>query len=252
MKRCWLSVWGLGIVLAAGCAGGDGEGEVALTALMSEDAFETSSVNDRVSWSMAASPREFSFPADHAAHTDFRIEWWYYTGHLLADNGRRFGYQLTFFRTGLHREPQNPSAWVVRDLYSAHFAVADLNEEQHVFFHRINRAGVGLAGATTENYSVWNGDWRASIQDNQHRLVASDSGVVIDLQLRPMKEPVSHGQQGLSRKGSTLGYTSYYHSLSRIDTTGTLTTNGETFIVTGESWMDHEFSSSVLEAGQKG
>ena len=40
----------------------------------------------------------FSFPYDNGAHPDFRIEWWYVTGHLFDPAGRRFGFQATFFR----------------------------------------------------------------------------------------------------------------------------------------------------------
>ena len=112
-------------------------------------------------WTAALSPREFTFPSDHGAHEDYRIEWWYYTGNLEAKDGRRLGYQLTFFRTGLHKQPTNPSRWAVRDLYTAHFAVSDIDSAEHHCFQRNNRKGIGQAGARTGHYEVWNGDWRA-------------------------------------------------------------------------------------------
>ena len=31
----------------------------------------------------------FQFPADHGAHPDFRIEWWYLTANLEDDQGQR-------------------------------------------------------------------------------------------------------------------------------------------------------------------
>ncbi len=43
----------------------------------------------------------WAFPRDHGAHPDFKTEWWYYSGHLKAADGRAFGYQLTFFRAAL-------------------------------------------------------------------------------------------------------------------------------------------------------
>ena len=98
-------------------------------------------------WTAVLSPRQFAFPSDHGAHEDYRIEWWYYTGNLEAEDGRRFGYQLTFFRTGLHKQPANPSRWAVRDLYTAHFAVSDIGNKQHHCFQRISRQGIGQAGA---------------------------------------------------------------------------------------------------------
>ncbi len=43
-------------------------------------------------------PCNFNFPRDHASHPDYRIEWWYYTGNMHAEDGARFGIELTFFR----------------------------------------------------------------------------------------------------------------------------------------------------------
>ena len=45
--------------------------------------------------------RPLSFPEDHGPHPDFRTEWWYYTGHLETESGKRYGYQVTFFRFGV-------------------------------------------------------------------------------------------------------------------------------------------------------
>ena len=53
------------------------------------------------SYQLALPGRTLSFPADHYSHPDFKTEWWYYTGHLQTESGRRFGYQVTFFRFGM-------------------------------------------------------------------------------------------------------------------------------------------------------
>ncbi|RMD75301.1 MAG: carotenoid 1,2-hydratase, partial [Chloroflexi bacterium] len=69
-------------------------------------------------------PRPFVFPADHGPHPTFQTEWWYYTGNLTAENGRRFGFQLTFFRRALSPYPPvRESAWATNEIYMAHFAV---------------------------------------------------------------------------------------------------------------------------------
>src|SRR3990170_8574231 len=52
-------------------------------------------------YQLALPGRKLSFPADHYSHPDFKTEWWYYTGHLETESGRRFGYQVTFFRFGV-------------------------------------------------------------------------------------------------------------------------------------------------------
>ncbi len=67
----------------------------------------------------------YEFPRDHFNHPDFQTEWWYYTGNLKSADGRRFGFELTFFRQAISRDPARNSAWDVRDLYLAHLALSD-------------------------------------------------------------------------------------------------------------------------------
>ncbi|NLX96449.1 MAG: carotenoid 1,2-hydratase [Rhodopirellula sp.] len=203
-------------------------------------------------WKSAVEPHPFRFPEDHAAHENYRIEWWYYTGNLETRDGRRFGYQLTFFRTGVVREPENPSRWTIRDLYTAHFAVSDIDRRQFHFFERVNRRGIGWAGAETDTYHVWNGDWKVRLEGNSHHLVAEQDQCRIALTLSPTKPPVLHGEAGLSQKGPSTGNASHYYSQTRMQTTGLLTVGGREFPVHGTSWMDHEFSTSFLEEGQQG
>ena len=74
-------------------------------------------------WKQASRDYVVRLPADHVSHPAYRIEWWYYTGNLQTDRGRRFGYQITFFRIGVDPSPANPSTWSVRDLLMAHIAV---------------------------------------------------------------------------------------------------------------------------------
>ena len=207
-------------------------------------------------WLFANRAYELSFPRDHAAHPDHRIEWWYYTGNLRNAEGRRFGYQLTFFRIGVDPQPVNPSRWAVRDLYMAHLAITDVDGGVHRVAERLNRAGVGWAGARTDVLDVWNEEWRASLQGTTHRLHAVDSHeagrLSIDLRLDGATTPVLHGDRGFSQKGAVAGNASHYYSFTRLETRGRIEIDGEAFEVTGASWMDHEFGSSFLESSQAG
>lgn len=205
-------------------------------------------------WRSADPGYTLTFPRDHAAHPDYRIEWWYYTGNLEATGGRRFGYQVTFFRAGVDRRPANPSRWAVRDLYMAHLAVTDVARGEHHVAERLNRAGVGWAGADPETLHVWNDGWSLTVEEGAHRLVAaSDDGrLAVDLRLEPAAPPVLHGDGGYSRKGDEPGNASHYYSLTRLPTTGRLTVGGRSFDVAGASWMDHEFGTSFLEPAQAG
>jgi predicted secreted hydrolase len=194
----------------------------------------------------------FSFPRDHYAHDDFRTEWWYYTGHLRTKSGERYGYQVTFFRSGLAEARSSQSRWAAKNLYLAHFAVSDIPRKEFRYFERLNRAAMGQAGASETEFRVWVGDWEASGADTRQRLRAKDGGFAVDLNLASLKPPVVHGENGVSRKGEGRGHASHYYSLTRLKTDGTLTVRGKTMEVTGLSWMDHEFGSTELNPDQVG
>lgn len=207
---------------------------------------------DKQAWREAGPGYRFSFPRDHASHPEYGLEWWYYTGNLRAADGRRFGYQLTFFRVGITPEQMNPSRWAVRDLYMAHFAISDIGRESFHAFERLNRAGVGWSGADAGVYRVWNEGWEVSLEGDVHMLRARDGDYQLDLSLKPAKPPVIHGASGVSQKGASEGNASHYYSLTRMETSGEIIVGGEAFEVSGLSWMDHEFGTSFLEQEQVG
>lgn len=194
---------------------------------------------------------QYRFPQDHGSHDAFRTEWWYYTGHLTARNGRRFGFQLTFFRRGVQPEQitTQPSRWTIRHVYLAHFALADLDNGRFAMAEKISRAGLGKAGADAGRLRVWIDRWsveRLAGDLDRHRLRAATDEFAVDLTLTSLKPPVVHGTDGVSRKGDRRGQASHYYSLTRLATEGSVTVRGEQLAVTGTSWMDHEFGSADL------
>ena len=204
-------------------------------------------------WREAAAGYRFEFPRDHASHPEFKIEWWYYTGNVQTSAGRRFGYQVTFFRVGVDSAPVNPSAWAVRDLFMAHLAVSDPAGNRYRFDEKLTRGGPGLSGAATDAYKVWNEDWTAGLDAQGRHVIAAKSGQAgVELVLAEGKGPVVNGLNGISQKGAQAGNASHYYSLTRMPTRGAITVDGERFEVTGDSWMDHEFGTSFLEREQQG
>jgi predicted secreted hydrolase len=212
--------------------------------------------SDNRGYTRALEPRAFSFPQDHGPHPEFRTEWWYYTGNLATAEGRRFGFQLTFFRSALAPEmPERGSTWATRQAWLAHFALSDIDGERFHAFERWSRGAVGLAGVQAAPFRVWVEDWSAEADGGPvfpMRLRAAQSEVALDLRLDPGKPPVLQGEKGLSRKSSEPGNASYYYSLSRMPARGTVRVGTETFTVTGAAWMDREWSTSSLGAGQIG
>jgi predicted secreted hydrolase len=204
----------------------------------------------------ALKPRQFSFPADHGAHDSYRTEWWYFTGNLENPEGRKFGYELTFFRFALSAKPHSSrSAWRNNQLYMAHLTLTDVKENRFYTNERLSRAGNELAGAADNKYRVWLYDWSATAEgkaDFPLRLRAKSNGFAIDLLLNTQKSPVLQGEQGLSQKSAEPGNASYYYSYTRLPTQGTLTIGGINHPVTGNSWMDREWSTSSLSKEQSG
>jgi predicted secreted hydrolase len=197
--------------------------------------------------------RIWSFPRDHGAHPDYKTEWWYYVGHLKAASGESFGYQLTFFRVALRKpDPQARSAWSLHTVYFAHLALTDAGRRTFSFREKSGREALGLSGAAAGTLKVWIDDWRAELEGEEFHLLAKDGGLGLDLALKPLKPPALHGQGGYSRKSAKSDAASYYYSLPRLSTRGTIFVDGRQLPVTGESWMDHEFFTSAMAPGLAG
>ena len=194
----------------------------------------------------------YQFPRDHFSHPDFQSEWWYYTGNVRSADGHRFGFELTFFRQAVDRDPARTAAWDVHDLYLAHLALSDL--DGHRFYHteRTNRAGPGLADISEPEGRIWNGNWQVQWQDGEQKLQAVADQFELHFALRSEKAPVIHGEDGVSQKAEGPGRASHYISLTRLVTNGRIELAGKQFDVTGLAWMDHEFFTHQLEADQVG
>jgi predicted secreted hydrolase len=201
----------------------------------------------------ALGPRQWSFPRDHGRHDGFKIEWWYFTGNLHDSAGHRFGYQLTFFRsTFVAKTIERDSPWAMKDLYFAHAAISDIDDKTFVFKDRLERGRPGLAAASDQTLDVTLLDWYTKLQDNQIKLHADEKDFAIDLTCSDGRGPILQGPGGVNAKGREPGQASYYYSMTRLRTSGTLSVAGRNFAVEGFSWMDHEFSSNALSDNQVG
>ncbi len=212
----------------------------------------------------ATAPREFVFPQDHGPHPEYAIEWWYYTGNLDTAPGRHFGYQLTFFRIGLTPTPiARASDFATSNIYMAHFALTDVANQKFYAFERFSRGAAGLAGAQGQppstglrpGFRVWLEDWGAAgvgADGLPMRLQAAQDDVAIDLTLAGGKPIVLQGDHGLSQKSDEPGNASYYYSLTRMPTHGTIRVGAEINAVSGLSWMDREWSTSSLGSNAVG
>ncbi len=209
-------------------------------------------------WQPALPGWEYEFPRDHHAHPDFRTEWWYFTGNARATNGRRFGYQLTFFRSGVippRRMPENPPRFLVGDFKFAHFAVSDLEEGRFYFSERRGRGAFGEAGFNDGARVAWIEDWTLTLTgpDDFH-LQANDlaKGIALDLHLKAEAPKVFHGADGVSPKDEAAGNATHYYTIPRFETRRLLRTPSGEFSIEGQSWLDREWGSNLLGADQTG
>jgi predicted secreted hydrolase len=203
----------------------------------------------------ATAVRAFRFPDDHGPHPAYRSEWWYFTGNVTAPGGRRFGFQLTFFRFALAPGVQErASAWASNQVYMAHFAVSDVAAGRFHAAEAFSREALDLAGARAAPFRVWLGTWHARSDAGFFPLSlhAEDGGYQIDLRLDAGKPVVLNGEAGLSRKSAEPGNASYYYSIPRIPVRGRLATPDGAWQVRGSAWFDREWSSSALAADQAG
>ena len=209
---------------------------------------------DAEGYAKALQPREFAFPEDHGPHPEFRNEWWYVTGNLDDEDGRRFGFELTIFRFALApTRPVSPSSWRTNQVYIAHLAITDAEEERFFVAQRYARGALGLAGAQAQPFRVWTDDWLIAAEPSgDWRLAADDGEFAIDVSLRAQKSPVLNGVDGLSQKSADPGNASYYYSITRLQTQGRIRIGDEEFNVSGSSWLDREWSTSALADDQLG
>jgi predicted secreted hydrolase len=200
----------------------------------------------------------FAFPRDHGPHPAYRHEWWYLTGQLEDPGGRRFGFQVTFFRFGITPTPaavEAPSAWRSESIYLAHFGLTDVAGARLLASERFARPVLGLAGAQAEPFAVWVEEWRLDGMPGSTfplRLELASDAAALALELQPTKPLVAHGDGGTSRKGPGAGNATRYYALTRLAASGRLRLAGRDFSVRGSAWLDREWGSSALGAGVQG
>lgn len=204
---------------------------------------------DAEGFAMPAPAPQFDFPADHGAHTEFRIEWWYVTANLEAD-GIPMGVQWTLFRTAL--APEDRDGWTSPQIWFGHAAVT--TPQTHLATERFARGGIGQAGVQSDaaGFQAWIDEWALEGPDFDHlSMTAAGPDFAYDLDLTARGPLIFHGDQGYSVK-SEEGNASYYYAQPSFDVSGQIDLPSGTVEVTGNAWLDREWSSQPLSAAQEG
>ncbi len=193
------------------------------------------------------------FPRDHGAHPDFRTEWWYVTGWLTDEEGKPLGFQVTFFRSATEHDRANPSRFAPTQLIVAHAALSDPSLGRLLHDQRLARAGFGLAQASEATTDVNLRDWRMQrADDGSYQVTLPARDFTLALRLAPTQPLMLQGERGFSRKGPASGQASYYYSQPQLTVSGDIVRQGKRQQVRGTAWLDHEWSTSVLDARAAG
>jgi predicted secreted hydrolase len=257
-------------VLVAGCAGGP--------ILANDPIVYPSPPAPSAAPPRPADPIRIALPRDDGPH-DRLTEWWYYTGHLTATNGRRFGFEAVVFRAG---RGSVPVAW------ASHVALTDegIRGRPGAFggpgdqFHYAQRSEVGpqvdrsprdgdglptgfdlqIAGLNPDLIAAGArpvaAPWRligsggtdrieAALSPEEAAAAGADFGLALDLSAtKPVALHDGDGFVDFGPAGS-----SYYYSRTRLEATGQVSLNGETIDVTGIAWFDHQWGDFISVGG---
>ncbi len=207
-------------------------------------------------------PEEFSspkkdyqlkFPEDLNFKKDFRIQWWYFTGHLYDEEGREFGYELTFFVVNVQKK-KFKSKFGVNRIYISHFGITDVLNEKFHFSEKSDSGAFGFAELNENelNLRIDENNLKYSVI-NGFYIKAYDREKAIELFLNPLKPIVLHGENGYFRKSEESSFiASYYFSYTNLYTHGTLKIGNNKFKVTGKSWFDREILSNLMGTKHSG
>ncbi|MCF1710872.1 iron ABC transporter permease [Tabrizicola sp. J26] len=198
--------------------------------------------------------RELVFPADHGAHPEFRVEWWYLTATLTGPDGTEYGAQWTLFRTAL--APGEAGGWDSPQVWLGHAGVT--TPDRQFVAERLARGGIGQAGVQAEPFEAWIDDWQmqgqaAAGQDQLARLDVAARGADFGYELHLSTDGpiVPQGDHGYSVK-SAQGQASMYYSQPFYRVEGRLDLPSGPVQVTGQAWLDREWSSQPLGSDQTG
>ncbi|WP_439923059.1 lipocalin-like domain-containing protein [Nitrobacter sp. JJSN] len=199
--------------------------------------------------------RKFVFPDDHGPHPDYRIEWWYLTANLRDAAGNALGVQWTLFRQAMQPGPQR-EGWANQQIWMGHAAVT--RADTHRYSETFARGGIGQAGADADPFRAWIDSWQmrglermSAINVSPLRINASGADFSYALKLDAIKLLVLEGDAGYSVKSES-GQASYYYSQPYFTVDGTVTIDSKSMNVSGQAWMDREWSSQPLASDQTG
>jgi predicted secreted hydrolase len=236
----------------------------------------TSANQDDLAFTPVVPGYKFEFPRDHLAHNSFRQEWWYLTANLTTEKGEQLGAQWTQFRVALNppapqettlqatdpqtaapqatdATPKSESTWATHQLYLAHSALTSNNA--HLAHEKWSRRHSEFAEVKLDPYQIRLDNWQWQSETNAlfpATLTVENPDFSYRLKLNSQAPLQYQGVNGYSLKSRDGQVASYYYSQPFIEISGEINRNGKVEQVTGQGWLDREWSSQFLTKTQQG
>jgi len=194
-------------------------------------------------------PAPLVFPKDHVGHAGTPAEQWDLAVNL-ASGGRRFAVHFRLDRLGAApTRPNRPSAWASNEFFRRFLTVTDVSSAQFRPFERYSRATLGLSGYALKPPRIWldndSLEWtEREGQESKALLKVQEAGLAAELHLAPVKPMALPEDTGFGNRG----WRGYVYP--RLQATGNLTIDGQTFPVSGSGWLSHNWGSLPPVGGQ--
>ncbi len=177
-----------------------------------------------------------------AASGDVRDQWWRMMAELKSEDGRRYDVTATFVRFAIFGRDR-VSRWSAPAEVAATIAIVDEVNTRNISDMRLDRAALGLAGASTKSLALNVGDWTlrgsalVGLRSDIAHLHVSFKRAQLDLDSSPTKPLIR------TRLDAGCDY-----AFTRLDIKGSIRIDNVRSVVSGEGWLDHQ----VLIQGLRG
>lgn len=188
--------------------------------------------------------RGIRFPEDEKKH-DHIIEWWYFNGNLKTKDGKTFSYMNCLFAA----KPEKINIPflknnIIKNLFFSHYL---LSNNSNRFESRTNPLCIIDPNSFSKPLLWASYDNSCLIEETEpfRYHIVNES---IDLWLESQKKPLLLNKTGFLDLEVK---TTYYYSLTRLETKGIVKEKGKWIPVEGLSWMDHQWAQTPLTDDDK-
>lgn len=159
----------------------------------------------------------------------YDLEWWYWSGHLVADNGHKFGFAQIIY-SAIDLTTFEPVQW-------SDTTITDVSAQKYYYGGRdvIQGTPSVVPNGFRFNFPTVKAHGGNGTDTIHSTIIDQTTGKVydLDLQLFSIKAPVQQRADGLV----------FYYSREDLFAVGTLFMDGQVHMVSGGAWFDHQYGA---------